>query len=129
MTGRPVRLFTSSYRAFDPSFGVPVQTSNGRPKWPVPYDLRHSAPILYPAWSLVADKSLSADAFRAAYWAGLDRRGIERIADALVDIALTAGDDRLVLMCFEADPADCHRADFAQWWTRQTGEDVPELPR
>ena len=36
----------------------------------------------------------------------------------------------LVLLCFEKDPAGCHRGSkggFAAWWQAKTGEVVPEV--
>jgi hypothetical protein len=33
----------------------------------------------------------------------------------------------LRLLCFESDPADCHRGLWAEWWFQQTGGRVPEL--
>ena len=41
-----------------------------------------------------------------------------------------AGNDRLLLICFEnLDEAgkSCHRRMFATWWQEHTGEVVPEL--
>lgn len=36
--------------------------------------------------------------------------------------------DRLVLLCFDDIRKElCHRSLFAQWWQRETGENVREL--
>lgn len=121
------QLFVAHYRAFNPIYGVPVQISNGKPKYGLDYPLRYKAQLLYPEWSMVKS-NVSMGEFNRRYHEVLDSRGVDNIRGLLEDIAEHAGDNRLVLMCFEKDPADCHRAGFADWWEKNTGETVPEVP-
>lgn len=122
-----LQLFTACYKNFQPHYGVPVQISNGRPKFPLAYHLGYKAPLLYPEWSMVkADVPMSE--FNARYHQVLDQRGIDDVRGLLTDIAEHAGDSRLVLMCFEWNPENCHRRGFADWWQKNTGEMVPEVP-
>ena len=127
MSAYGLSLATCSYSQFTPDMGVPVQISNGRPKWALKYTLTEKDTQLYPAWSLVKNKSLSVADFRTAYWAGLDTIGLEVIANGLQTIADRYEGHQLVLMCFEKRVEDCHRGDFAIWWLHNTGEAVPEL--
>lgn len=127
MTDRQYQLFSAQYKKFHQGDGVPVQISNGRPKYSLGYDLIYKAPPLYPAWELVKNRNLPVEKFREAYWAGLDKMGVSFLHEMFQMIAEDAGDNRLVLMCFEANKKDCHRGDFGIWWTRNTGELVREL--
>jgi len=122
-----LQLFTAAYKNFQPMYGVPVQISNGRPKFGIKYPLRYKAQLLYPEWSMVkADVPM--DVFNERYHQVLDHRGVDNIRDQLTAIAEHAGDPRLVLMCFEWQAKDCHRKGFADWWEKATGEHVPEVP-
>lgn len=127
MSDQQYELFTTSYKKFNPSTGIPVQISNGRPKFSLGYDLTYKTPPLYPDWKLVKQKNLPVDQFREAYWAGLDKLGVDFLHKMFQMIAADAGDERLVLMCFEANKKDCHRGDLAIWWCRKTGELIKEL--
>lgn len=131
MTDQPFQLFTSHYKAFQPEWGTPVQISNGRPKYALPYPLIYSLPDLYPEWSLVKNfgKTVTLEQFRERYWAGLDALGAPAITQGLTYLAEKGGQSRLVLMCYERTPADCHRGDFAMWWERVTGTAVPEMTK
>lgn len=103
---------------------VAVGISRGVPKFPVRYRYRR-LPDLYPdGWML----GIKDDAqFNEAYRRKLERIGVERIAAGLQRLSDEEGGSDLALLCFEADPARCHRGQFADWWTQQTGEVVPEL--
>ncbi len=122
-------LATASYRTFHPSMGVPVQTSLGQPKWPLGYDLTEEARVLMP-WGLF-DKDLSDDEFTAKYRARLDKACVDRITASLALVASRHRDERLVLLCYEQvlgpQAKFCHRRVWADWWTEQTGQEVPEL--
>lgn len=122
-------LYTCNYSAFHPDMGVPVQTSNGKPKWPLRYSLIHAAPKIFPAFKdiQIADQ----DEFNRRYVARLEWITVDRIEAELNSIAQQAGDDRLVLLCFEdlSKGKWCHRTTFAQWWMQSTGEIVEELGR
>jgi hypothetical protein len=63
--------------------------------------------------------------FDAAYGVHIDAVGVPAIERRFRDISDRRGSP-LVLLCFEADPADCHRSTFGRWWLDRTGEAVPE---
>ena len=56
----------------------------------------------------------------------LDRHSAEKITRLLESIAAEDQADKLVCMCFEASPAECHRGILADWLTG-IGEEVIEL--
>lgn len=67
--------------------------------------------------------------FKAPYMAHLDGIGLERIS-AQIQKYVELGKD-VVLCCYEdvREPGEwCHRTMFAEWWFKQTGEVIPELP-
>lgn len=127
--GFDFNLATTHYKQFMPEMGIPVQASNGRPKFKLHYTLEWKIPELYPSWSLVKNQSLSVAEFREKYWAGLDRVGVQKLASIFSAVSQHLDNDTLVLMCFEKHPRDCHRGDFAMWWEDRTGIEVPELPK
>jgi hypothetical protein len=68
--------------------------------------------------------------FEAAYLARLQRYGPQRLGRALTRIAREAylePSSRLVLCCCKADPAQCHRLQFADWLLVTTGERCMEI--
>jgi Protein of unknown function, DUF488 len=125
--GLTLELFTSSYRAWRPGAGSPVSTSLTTPKW---WPEAAEYPQLWeacPRWSYFCAEPAE---FERAYLAQLERYGPQRIARRLAEIARNAymePSDRLCLLCFEADPADCHRSLFASWLLTTTGEKVTEI--
>jgi hypothetical protein len=66
--------------------------------------------------------------FRRAYEQHLNAVGAGRLRQVFERLAQKHGGRRLVLLCFESRVEDCHRGQFAEWWERQTGQAVPELP-
>ncbi|MBO9533938.1 MAG: DUF488 family protein [Solirubrobacteraceae bacterium] len=62
--------------------------------------------------------------FAEAYLTRLDRHG-DRILDRLA--AVENPGLPLALLCFEANPAQCHRSTAAQWLERVTGVPVFEF--
>lgn len=120
-------LFTNRYQEYQTQQGVPVRITLGAPRFKLPYRIVHSVRELAPRREYF---SKPLPAFTAAYRQDLDRAGAERLAGLLQAIADTAGDHRLVLLCFEdlADPTLwCHRRIFASWWKDVTGDEVREL--
>jgi hypothetical protein len=118
-------LRTSSYAAWRPEFGAPVVTSLTTPKW---LPEAKTWPKLWPAtprWSY-----FHASDFDRHYIAQLERYGARQIARRLAEIARSGfaePADRLVLMCWEVNQADCHRGVFARWWLETTGEKIEEV--
>ena len=124
----PYKLYTCAYRAFDPEMGLPIQTSNGRPKYPLAYSLTWKIPEIMPNWNLVKQYGrLGPQGFNDAYMRDLDKVGAESFHQLFGQLAAKTGKSNLVIMCFEKHVADCHRGAFAEWWLRETGEEVPEL--
>lgn len=123
------KICTASYRAFIPEEGVlPVQTSNGRPKYPLHFPLEAKMPALYPDWNDVRRyKSLGPDGFERRYFAKLDAIGTAEIQRGFDELAKVTNSHTLVLLCFEKSRLDCHRGSFAKWWELRTGEEVEEL--
>lgn len=122
-----LELFTSSYAAFRPGMGTPIQTSNDRPKWPLRYPLEHVSRLITPRRALVFNDKISDEEFSRLYREDLDRIGVGRIAAELHAIAESAGSDRLVICCFESNPHECHRGDWGSWWAARTGDIVAEI--
>lgn len=124
-------LFTLNYPKFQPTMGVPVQASNGKPRYALKYQLTHAAPEIYPPRRLVFGANLSHADFEAAYRLHLDTMGVEKLASTFRAISVAAMDHRLVLLCYEdiAKSPDnwCHRTMFARWWRDETGAAVREL--
>jgi hypothetical protein len=117
-----VRLLTSSYAAFRPSWGVAVQISSARPKFPVGYSIAAEIRALMPRGLL----GLRGPKFERAYLERLDRIGVGELRAQFERIAREQGDP-LVLCCFEPAGQPCHRRTFANWWYQHTGEPVPEI--
>ena len=123
------RLYTGSWRklaAYERAGLVPVRTSVGLPKWLPDTQARSYdyLPELAPTGGLFqVDDPVE---FAARYRERLVSIGVERIEQRLQALAGQHDGRPLVLLCFEADPADCHRGDFADWWLARTGEVVPE---
>jgi Protein of unknown function, DUF488 len=121
-------LATCSWRAYRPEMGVPVRITLGRPpRW---FQLRYERS--YEEVRLLAPpprvfRIEDWQEFRKAYRHHLYRVTVPRMRRAFEEIGERHPAKTLVLLCFEADPADCHRGLWAAWWHEQTGEHVPEL--
>lgn len=121
-----MRLYTSRWqnRALEKLDVVAVGISRGTPRFPVRYRYRR-LPDLYPdGWMFGIEDDAR---FNEAYRKKLDRLGADRIAEGLARISREEGGADLALLCYEADPARCHRSAFASWWRERTGEVVEEL--
>jgi len=120
-----VELYTSRWqnRALETAPVVAVGISRDAPKFRVGYRYRR-LPDLYPdGWML----GIEDDRFEKVYRAKLDGIGVDRITAQLARISDEEGGKPLCLLCYEADPALCHRSAFARWWFEQTGQRVEEL--
>jgi hypothetical protein len=121
-----VKLFTARYADYDPTCGVAVRTSVGRPRgWRhgplecvrrlTPYGLLH-----------VTDRA----EFTQLYIARLERTGVEAIFAHLEGISDAHDCRSLVLLCFEdvRDPGNwCHRTILGAWLRDRLGIEVPEF--
>jgi hypothetical protein len=124
-----MQLFTSRYQRFRPGQGAAVRTTVGAPRFQLSYELAGEARILMPSYAML---KLDEAPYRAIYRERLEVAGVDAIRRQLAPIAVAAGTDRLVLLCFcdlSAAPPDgwCHRRMFAEWWELRTDEEVPEL--
>jgi hypothetical protein len=123
-----VQLATGRYATFDPSMGVPVGITVGKPKFPLRYRIAAVIPELAPHGDLFAINDR--DEFTRRYRARLDQVGIQALMARFEQIASSAEDDRLVLLCFEdlTRPGEwCHRRIAAEWLEEHAGIDVPEV--
>lgn len=128
-----VPLLTSSWPALlryldsgDRTAFVPLGCSVGVPR-SLPWARSLRASEITP-YGLVGAKAreLSPDAWEARYLDRLERAGVAAIQARFTDVFETYGGRPLVLLCWEARPAECHRGMFARWWQEHTGQHVPE---
>ena len=111
---------TSRYAARDlilRSGRVPIGITVGNPRWPLGYVLACNLRALAPTRSMLG---LPTDVFEQIYRARLDDLGVEAIRALLQRCCDDAGNDRLVLLCFEdvdQPGKSCHRRMLA---TRST---------
>ena len=119
-----IELATCSWRAYRPEMGVALRITLGRP--PRYFGHPHEeVRLLAPPPRVFRIEDWQE--FRKAYRHHLYRTTVPRMRQAFEEIVDRHPGKRLVLLCFEADPADCHRGLWSEWWTEQTGEQVPEL--
>lgn len=68
----------------------------------------------------IAHRGLSPEEFERRYMDRLEQIGPRRIEEAIIE--LEAETDRpLCFCCFEVDPSDCHRSQFARFMREQAG--------
>lgn len=121
---------TCSYIEFDPSYGIPVKSTVGHPRFKLRYQLaanwQHAAPDR-------AALRLEPVSFRRCYTEKLRRFGSDYFGDRAAELRASARrDEPVVLLCFDKlwlPDAFCHRTIFAEWFQSLTGEQVPELGR
>jgi hypothetical protein len=114
-----VRLATSYYGGFRRDYGLPVRISISLPKWwkSEPEHVRRLTP--YGLLGL-------GDEFAERYAEQPDRIDPDSLAERFADIANRRDAGTLVLLCFEPDPADCHRSQAAPWLEGHGFGPVPE---
>lgn len=103
-----------------------VRISLGTPKWDVGYDLNGELADLMPFGLL--NKFEEYKDFEKAYFSRLDAKGVKRILNQLYHFENYGKD--VVLLCYEdirKEDEWCHRRTFADWWMKNTGEEIPEL--
>ena len=122
-------LYVSRYSNKELATGkyTAVRISVGTPRWALGYKLDGAIKDLMPFGLLdIEDREES----RRLYQARLDKIGFSRIEGQLR--RLEALGKPVVLLCYEditKGPDNwCHRTFFAEWWLRQTGEKIDELP-
>ena len=126
----PAWMYTSRYAAAHvilPSGLAPVRITRGGYRRRLDYRLAGTVRQLAPGdpvWEARDDPGRYAE----LYGQQLDALGTDEARQLLQEVrGKTPG---VVLLCFEdlSKPgAWCHRRLFAEWWTKNTGEDVPEL--
>ena len=121
----PYSIVTSSYAEWRPDMGAPIRITLGTPKF-IAYELAGMVSALAPDRRIFNLPGLE---FTRAYNRQLDLVGAPRISAMLDAVMDSRSESRAVLLCFEKSFApgfDCHRRDFAKWWERRTGENIPE---
>jgi uncharacterized protein YeaO (DUF488 family) len=125
-------LATCSYFEYTRPMGTPVRITRMAPRGVALPNPRWTERTSWPSATILAPgaayfhKGLTAAEFADRYLDDLNSIGAERIAKALRGVP-DDGTGQLVLLCFEKDPAGCHRRVFAEWWADLTGQQVPEL--
>ena len=125
-------IFTSRYSNRELRVGkyFPVGISVGRPKFNLGYLLRDQCFALAPKGNML---QMAKEPYQKAYIEKIEAIGAGKIVKIVRGFDTRARDEgkQLVLLCYEdiRDPANwCHRTMFAEWWLKQTGEIIEELP-
>jgi hypothetical protein len=120
---RDARIVTGRYQQFQPSQGVPVRTTVGAPRFWRHGPLLHAKAIT-PWYEFRLDEAEA----EAKYKERLDREA-HRVIRQLAALVTEAGDQTLVLLCYDDLDAGayCHRRWFADWLWDRYGIEVPEL--
>lgn len=123
------RLYTSRYS--NPELGsgeyTVVGITRGAPKFALHYTLAGNIIEIAPPGYLFNEYDRTR--FTKSYFLRMDKIGATRIYE-LLNGYLQIGKD-VVLCCYEdvRKPNEwCHRLVFAEWWMKQTGESIIELP-
>ena len=107
---------------------LPVQTSIGKPRFSLGYEIAATLDILAPTRAMLR---LSEAAYAQKYLGELDRVGAAAIDAEIKKIWEEQGrPEGVVLLCFEdvTQPHQwCHRRLFSAWYRAQTGVVIPEL--
>ncbi len=120
-------IYTARYQnrnVADDKF-VKVAITVGLPKFQLGYELAGRIKELAP-WSLMNEHNH--EVFVVKYTECLDRIGVRRIRERLLEFEQEGKDT--VLLCYEniEENKHCHRRAFADWWREKTGELIDELP-
>ena len=113
---------------------VPVGISRGVPRGEkakqLPYRYKR-LPALFPSSDLLKRwnaRKISPHEYTPVYRGYLDSLGLEEVTGQLEKKSAENGGKPLVLLCFCAPGAFCHRRVWADWYFEKTGQEVPELP-
>ncbi len=120
-----MQLYTSRWADRDLAHlaAQPVGISRGTPRFRVGYRYKLMSELAPSREAFGLDDPRE---FEAAYRAGLEELGLEAILGKLAKISQESGGLPLILLCYEADPADCHRG-IAASWLRERGVEIREL--
>ena len=102
---------------------LPVAISNSVPKWFRPAKLKN----LVPPWVIVSKSragKITDLQFKEEYLKQLNALNPSEVIQALEEIG--KGND-IALLCYEKDPAECHRKIVAEWINQKTGIKVEEF--
>lgn len=122
-------IYTSRYSNPELKTGkyTVVGVTRGAPKFPLQYQLAGNImEIAPPGWLF---NEYDRAQFTPKYFSNMDRIGVRRIANILTGYEKLG--KPVVLCCYEdvRQPNEwCHRLVFAEWWQKQTGEVIEELP-
>ncbi len=124
------KLYTSAYWAWKSDMGTPCRITIGAPPddFPAEYDdgLRWALAPWPPLFRLQGEE------FKTAYRQKLDQIGVERIRQAINQVARRHPGQPLTLLCWEPvwgkPDWTCHRRTYAAWWQEKTGEVIEEWP-
>jgi len=108
----------------------PVGISLGAPKWPLGYEIRQQCYALAPKGYMM---NYEPEQFRKAYFGKLEAIGTSKVIGIVKHLESEAKREgkELVLLCYEdiRVPGQwCHRTTFSEWWEKQLGEKIEELP-
>ena len=123
------KVYTSRYSNKELQSGnyTAVGITLGRPKFNLGQQLAGNLYDIAPKG--LFGKGYGREEYKEKYFEKMDKIGVERIRRQL-DYYRSMGKD-VVLLCFE-DVRDesqfCHRNVFAEWWEKNTGERIEELP-
>ena len=109
-----MQLFTSRWadRRLAHLACQPVGISRGAPRFPVTYRYKLARELAPSREALAIEDP---EEFERVYRQGLEAIGLSAILGRLAAISEEAGGLPLALLCFEADPGDCHRGVLSRW--------------
>lgn len=118
-------LYTGRYYNVPDPTAVIIRTTVGKPKAEPTFADQCYVELLSAApWGIF--KIASMVEFRPKYRHRLHQR-FGHIQTEIEQIRASHPGRKLVLCCYDRDPARCHRSLLAEFWTQQTGETVIEL--
>lgn len=126
-----MKIYVSRYSNPELKKGIytAVRISIGTPRWQLGYKLAGAIKDLMPFGLFKDPRYNDYETFKPAYFARLDKVGLQNIAKQIKDLSEDGKD--VVLLCYEdirKGPDNwCHRTVFAEWWKARTGEEIEEL--
>jgi len=129
LTSGELVIATSCFSRYETRFGVPVRTTIGAPKtWKHPTaELENISELAPYGVAFVEKYDTNLELFEEAYVKRL-RKHEQTIWDKLHALHEKYDGEPLVLLCYERNPAECHRS-MAATWFGGFGVFVHEAPR